>query len=73
MIDLVAISLADESTAVLVGLYGRILRTTDGGETWEQQFSGTTENLLAVSFVDVATGTAVGENGTIVHTTTGGE
>ena len=51
---------------------GRIMRTTDGGETWNPQQSGTTNFLLGVCFTDANTGTAVGGFGTIFRTTTGG-
>src|SRR5262249_56873550 len=51
---------------------GVILRTTDGGATWEWQSSGTTEPLSAVSFTDANTGTVVGARGTILRTTDGG-
>ncbi len=61
------------STVVAVGTSGTILRSSDGGETWTPQTSGTNRDLLAVSFVDGNTGTAVGEGGTIVRTTDGGE
>src|SRR6202022_3518513 len=51
---------------------GMILRTTDLGATWVQQFSGTTPFLAGVAFTDANTGTAVGGNGTILRTTDGG-
>jgi photosystem II stability/assembly factor-like uncharacterized protein len=55
-----------------VGSGGTILRTTDGGTTWEQQSSGTTALLNGVFFTDANTGTAVGSGGTILRTTDGG-
>jgi photosystem II stability/assembly factor-like uncharacterized protein len=51
---------------------GTILRTTDGGNTWVSQTSGTTNALFSVSFTDVNHGTAVGDYGTILRTTNGG-
>jgi photosystem II stability/assembly factor-like uncharacterized protein len=68
-----AIAWADETTAFVVGSAGTILRTTDGGDTWTRQESGTTHALHSVSFADANTGTVVGDYGTILHTTTGGE
>jgi photosystem II stability/assembly factor-like uncharacterized protein len=55
-----------------VGGNGTILRTTDGGETWLMQPSGTSVSLMAVSFADANNGTSVGVEETILHTSTGG-
>ncbi len=47
---------------------GTILSTTDGGETWHREFSGTVCDLNGVA-VDIFTGTAlaVGDNGKILR------
>ena len=58
--------------AYAVGDSGTILHSTNNGQTWVRQPSGTTENLYGVVFTDSLTGTIVGANGTILHTTTGG-
>ncbi len=60
------------NSGTAVGNDGTILRTTDGGTTWKQQTSGTTEDLYDVSFTDSDNGTAVGSDGTILRTTDGG-
>jgi photosynthesis system II assembly factor YCF48-like protein len=70
--SLFAVSVLDSDTGTAVGGLGTIRRTTDGGATWTQQTSGTTETLRGVSFVDANTGTAVGAVGTILRTTDGG-
>ena len=54
-----------------MGIYGTILRTTNGGLTWISQ-NGATNWLRGVSFTDANTGTVVGEDGTILRTTDGG-
>jgi len=51
---------------------GLILRTTDGGITWDKQLSGIYAPLNSVSFINQASGWAVGDSGTILHTTDGG-
>ena len=51
---------------------GAILRTTNGGTTWDIQPSGTTQNLQDVYFTDANTGTIVGWYGAIFRTTNGG-
>lgn len=53
-------------------LNATILKTSDGGITWEAQASGTNYPLYSVCFTDVNTGYAVGSNGIIIKTTTGG-
>ena len=40
---------------------GTILRTTDGGATWMNQISGSTNDLYGVSFTDVTRGTPLWE------------
>jgi len=67
------LSFSDESNGTVVGNYGTIVRTTDGGITWTVQASGTMETLREVSFTDANHGTAVGDNGIILNTIDGGE
>ncbi len=55
----------------LVGAGGTLARTTDGGQTWVNQDSGTSQPLRAVQFVDEQTGW-IGGNG-IMRTDDGGE
>ena len=55
------------------GLGGIILRTDDGGETWESQSANAAARLNDVFFIDALRGWAVGQAGTIVHTGRGGK
>lgn len=48
-----------------------VLRTTDGGQTWEFLQTGTTRALRSIYFVDPDFGWAVGNNGLILHTQVG--
>jgi photosystem II stability/assembly factor-like uncharacterized protein len=50
----------------IVGGGGTILRTTDGGQSWVEQNSPTTQNLRAVHFAGAENGWAVGPNGLIL-------
>src|SRR5436190_163137 len=62
----------DANTGTAVGENGTIVRTTDGGNSWVGQTSGTPNNLNAVSFTDANNGTAVSWYGIILRTTDGG-
>ncbi|MDI6765472.1 MAG: YCF48-related protein [Bacteroidota bacterium] len=66
------IDFVNENTGWLVGNNGMIVKTTDGGESWITQTSGTSEHLFGVDFVNNLTGWAVGNNGIIRETTDGG-
>ena len=55
--------------------YGTILRTTDGGENWTRQGSGSVipdAGLSGVSALDDEVAWVVGSNGTVLHTSDGG-
>ncbi|MDQ2999829.1 MAG: YCF48-related protein [Fibrobacterota bacterium] len=51
---------------------GLILKTTDGGVTWNSQPSGTENSLNSVCFGNKDTGWVVGDSGMILHTVNGG-
>lgn len=55
------------------GLNGILNKTTDGGNTWKQQISNTSESLNEIFFLDAKVGFAVGTNGTLLKTTDGGD
>lgn len=61
-------------TTVAVGDLGTVLRTTNGGTTWNVEFNaaGIEEQLFAVQFVSGSVGWAVGESGRILKSTDGG-
>jgi photosystem II stability/assembly factor-like uncharacterized protein len=70
--DLYSVSFTNALHGTAVGMQGTILQTTNGGTTWQQQWSGTTANLRDVCFTDPLTGTIVGDGGLILRTTNGG-
>jgi len=51
---------------------GTIVKTTDGGNTWVGQMSGTMNGLNSVYFTDDNNGYAVGAAGSAIRTTDGG-
>jgi len=61
-----------QDTGYVVGYYGTILKTIDGGTNWNSLNSGTTVNLNSVHFVTNQKGFAVGDSGLILKTINGG-
>jgi photosystem II stability/assembly factor-like uncharacterized protein len=59
--DLLSVSFVDSRNGIAVGEGGMMLKTTDGGETWEIIDSGTDGTLLGVFMIDKNTAIAVGE------------
>lgn len=55
------VEMVDGNTAYAVGSFGTIIKTTDGGATWELQESQTQASLEAVYFIDANTGWIVGQ------------
>ncbi|MCA9300136.1 MAG: hypothetical protein KDA28_13780 [Phycisphaerales bacterium] len=62
----------DAQTAYLVGDYGYMIRTHDGGATWEQVSNGSGRPMYNVGFADKRHGWATGDGDTILRTTDGG-
>ena len=67
------VTFVDSRRGWVVGDYGTILFSQDGGESWNPQKSPIGENLISVSFIDQEQGWASGESGLIIKTTNGGE
>lgn len=63
---------ADSNTGCVVGEHGVIFWTTDGGDIWIQQTSGTVRHLWGVHLIDANNAWAVGIRGTILYTTDAG-
>ncbi len=63
--------IGETQSAWIVGDGGIILRTQDGGVTWQKQVSPTNKNLYSVYFTDNSNGWAVGDDGTIIRTMDG--
>lgn len=63
----------NETTLWIVGAGGKIIYTDDGGATWFEQTSGTTNDLHSVFFTNNQKGWAAGNAGTIIKTTDGGQ
>ena len=50
--DLLGVSFTDANNGTIVGYNGIILRTTNGGQNWIIQISGSTKYSFGVSFTD---------------------
>ncbi len=74
--DLQSVSYPDVQHARVVGEApldkGVLIKTDDGGATFQRLPTNTEDALRGVSFIDANTGWIVGDNGTILHTKDGG-
>lgn len=57
----------------IVGKNGSIRKSTDGGESWISNTSGTSNDLNSIKFFDSNLGMCVGDAGTVLLSTDGGE
>ncbi len=71
-IVLYAASWANENVVSVVGEFGVILRSEDGGRSFRPQTSGLDKTLFGVFFADPQRGWAVGMESTMVTTSDGG-
>jgi len=69
-----AVRFVDENTGFAVGEFGTVIKTTDGGKTWEQRTPVPNEFYpMGVDFVDADTGWVGGLDGVIWQTGDGGQ
>jgi photosystem II stability/assembly factor-like uncharacterized protein len=69
---LYAVSFPDPRHGFVVGEFGTVLATSDGGTTWEKREVGTEKTLFGARFTSAEEGWAVGIDGLILHTRDGG-
>jgi photosystem II stability/assembly factor-like uncharacterized protein len=67
-----AIYFIDTSKGWVAGEEGMLLKTADGGLTWEKVPSGVMSNLYVLKFLDNQIGWVAGSNGIVHYTTDGG-
>lgn len=63
------ITFMNDELGFAVGDYGTIIKTADGGNTWEQMNTGTSEMLVSVCVAPPNTVWATGNNGTVLFST----
>lgn len=71
-VNLYAVSYADADHVWVVGEFGTIMVSDDGGRTFTQQHGPVESTLFGVSFADAQRGWAVGIDSTILRTEDGG-
>lgn len=69
---LYAVTFGDPEHAWVVGEFGIIIASADGGLTWQQQASGVETTLFGARFADSQRGWAVGIDAVLLATTDGG-
>ncbi|MEW6554125.1 MAG: YCF48-related protein [Actinomycetota bacterium] len=67
-----AVCAVSESTAWVAGASGSILKTVDGGATWDLQGTGTANNLCGIAAADSDNVWAVSSSGDFLKTSNGG-
>ncbi len=67
-----AVHFADSDTGWAVGYGGTLMKSTNGGMTWNYQSLGSNKVLKSLFFIDAQTGWVVGWDGFIVKTSDGG-
>jgi len=72
-VNLYGISYGDADHVWVVGEFGIVMASADGGRTWTQQHTPIESTLFGVRFLDVNRGFAVGIDSTILSTTDGGQ
>jgi photosystem II stability/assembly factor-like uncharacterized protein len=70
--NLYATKFIDQQRGWVVGAFGTVYRTGDGGATWTPQVSKTTQQLYDIDFVDGDHGWIVGRSGLVLATRDGG-
>ncbi len=71
--NLFAVDFVNDKTGFIAGYSGTVLRTIDGGESWDFFYIGRSELIRRLSFSDELNGWAAGHRGSIFHTDNGGE
>ena len=70
--NLFGVDFVDSSFGIISGYAGTILRTEDGGQSWQSIYIGVDELIRRISFVDTEYGWAIGHRGSILQTQNGG-
>jgi len=69
---LLTVSAPSADVVFVAGTGGMMYKSSDGGDTWHEQVTGTTKKINAIYFRDEKHGFAVGDSGLILYTSGGG-
>lgn len=72
-VNLYSVTFPDPDHGWVVGEFGTIMASADGGATWHQQRGPVESTLFGIHFADAQHGWAVGIDSIIIHTEDGGE
>ena len=72
MEDLLDLDFSSQNNGIIVGTNGLLIRTTNGGTSWNSPSSRTARNIRSVDLFEGNTGIAVGDSGLIIKTSDGG-
>ena len=72
-VDYIGIHFVNKDTGWAVGANGAIIKTTDGGESWEVKETNTTKPILKIRSYNGQTVIATGYDGLILRSADGGE
>lgn len=67
------VQFTDAQHGVVVGEFGTLLATADGGDSWEKRETGTEKTLFGVGFTNAEMGWATGMDGLVIRTKDGGK
>jgi hypothetical protein len=67
-VELKAVCFSNEMNGWIIGSYGTVLHTTNGGAQWTSQYSGVSTDLTALAVFDSATAWTVGTGNVILRT-----
>lgn len=71
--ELMGVQILDANTIVAVGNNGVIVKSSDGGTTWQIVHNNPDEDYWGLSFADTHYGWAVGSGGVVAKTSNGGD
>lgn len=70
--NILSADFVDQNIGYLSGQSGLLMKTVDGGHTWQYLDGSVTVHMNDIDFFDADTGYAVGASGTMIKTTNGG-
>jgi len=67
-----SVDFINDQTGFAAGDLGCIIKTTDGGNSWKELYSGSVNNIHKIKFLNADIGICAGKNGLLMRTKDGG-